>query len=271
MLAGIDIRRLLEGNHDLAAALDPTKITSAQPLQDAIVYTRDRMGAAHAKLLVATGDAERESGETRVERLKQFEASTALDADYRYVRQRASNEILNPPREARVSAKDLEARQALFLEFFKLNPTDFNRQTPERKVVVAQAIVDAAGKGPLCVALGAEAEPLRTRLGPVTTELASANKEVEREQREDREEFQKLEQARTDFDKRQATHIDQIETALGDEGRLEELGRYVRSRDPAYRARQLAGRPIKEEEGVADVVAALGVTTDAIEPAVSVP
>ena len=62
-----------------------------------------------------------------------------------------------------------------------------------------------------------------------------------------------LRQSRDSFDRSAGTHLRQVETALYQQDRHDEIGRFILTRDPAYQARRQASSPLSEEPGIEEV------------------
>lgn len=257
-----DARRQFEAHRDLVAST-PNAITPVVELQAALTYSAGRLRAAHQRHAAAVGTLLRESIETQAARAAQFKAAGAVDQAWRYLRGRVLERLLNPPPEVELTADEREKRLTLVGQIFPHPAAEFARQTPERKVLLVRSVLSHLdAQRPL---LGEEADDAHRRLPPLANTLSLANDTLNSELRESQAAQDELVQARAEHDRLHAAYIKQVEGALGDADRLSELPRYIRARDPAYRARRAAGRSMKEEEGIEAITTPLGTTPDAIE------
>lgn len=263
MLAAEDVRRLIEARHDLD--VDVALINPDPAMQGALLHMRGRMAVSADTVRTCARAVLKEDGEGRGAREKQLAASKAAEDEWRYYRGKVADHLLNPPRAVRatLTPTQLEARHAALLRTFPHNTTDFSRLTPAAKLEALRATIEAVGDEPLV--RDAWAAEVRAQLTPVAEALDLANKAVTKENRDGQAAFEDLDLARADFDRRQSAYVTQVEAALKDTDHLDNIGRYILARDPAYRARRAAGQPIREEKGVEAITTDLGTTPDTIE------
>lgn len=269
MVPNEDGRRLVEANYDIDAAADPAKIATEPAIRAAVAHTRAQVEAERDALIVASAVVVRETGETRQARQALEVAGAKARAAWQYLATDLTSKLLNPAPEAMPASDVMAARQDLMGRLFSITARELERAPADRKLEVLRFALMLAAEAASRAVLGDHVDVIQHRLGPARAELAARQTDLQRELREDREAYETLEQRRVSCDRAQAAHFRQVQSALIAQGREGELGRYIRSQDPAYRARRAAQRPIREEEGIEAVTTALGVTTDAIEPPVT--
>lgn len=268
MVTEEDDKRHYEGRADIRAAVNPAAITDEPALQAALVHTRTRLVARRAELRAAVHANVRETGET--ERARIDRDTDALDANqqYRYVRGYVVHHLLNLPPEAAVRPAEVERRSRAANRLLPLRPSHFDRESPEKKLELLETAIKAVGEEPeLRADLGPAADLLLERFQRVHDALEARVARVQDEVTDDRKATARLVAARQAFDRAHAAHTRQVEAALEDGGRIAEIGRYLKARDPAYRARRAAGRPVREEPDAGDLDAEVEVT----EPEAPVP
>jgi len=202
----------------------------------------------------------RESGETVAARTVPLEARARVVAEYRYVRTRLEGQLLNPAPDAPVSPAVLEQIERTLGRLLPERPSDFPKVGMGRQSVIIDEAVEAARTDDGVRAdLGEGADFLIARLDPAGEVFDAAQAVVRNEVVEDREATEALGVARAALDRAAEVHAHEIEGALAQSGRKSIIGRYLLARDPAYRARRNAGRPVTEEQGVSDITTEIGV------------
>ena len=264
MVPSEDGRRLVEGRFDLLAALVAAKLTIQAAIQAAIEHTRAEYERAWEGLVAASGVVLRETEETRRARRKVEAAGARAAAMWGFVTDEVGSKLLRVDPDAPPAAEVLAERQAWARRMMVVSARELERSTTERQLEVLRVALQVAAE-PDAPEVPAEVIAVVGRLERVRAGLAAAQAELFKELREDREAYLALESARADFDRAQAAHFRQVQSALLAQGREKELGRFILSQDAAYRARRVARRPLQEEEGIAAVASSLGVAPEAIE------
>ncbi len=265
VFAGEDVRRKLEWRFDRSALERVGDLTDSVTLQAALTEAVGRVGAAEQTLKEKLLAVAREGGETSEAREAVVQAGGRVTVTYRFVRGEVERGLLNPPPEALPDAETMSRRGKCFSTLFALTEADFNRLTPERKAEVLGGVADLARQPHHNKVLGDDLVALITqRFPPVAAEVEVRRGHLQQELREDRTAYTELFEARATFDREHAALVLLVEAALTRGGRLDELGRFVRAHDPAYRARRQAGQSVKGEEGVEEVVSDLGGTPESI-------
>ncbi len=255
-----DGRRLLESHADIRAAQDPSAITDAAPLQGAIAYTAGRLAEARATLVDAIRESTRELGETAAARDAGQKAAAYGRGAWRFVRGRLEQHLLNPPPSALPERDELARRGKLLARIAPLRVSDLGRMGAERITGHLQALRAALDEQAVQrdldgLALGPLAETLDDAIERLVTALGDLAREID----EDREAARSLADARSGLDGASTLHAMIIEATLRDAGRLDRLGRFVKARDPAYRARRRAGRAIADEPELSGAVDGTGI------------
>lgn len=250
-----DGRRLLETHADIRAAQDPSAITAVDPLQAAIAYTRQRLVDARALLVDAIRENARELGETAVARDAVQKAATYARNTWRHVRGRIEMHLLNPPPDLEIDADEMTRREKLLARIAPLRPSDLARMSPERMTEYAQALRAALDEPVVRGDLGGlDVDALAGSLDAAIGRLHDTAGAVAREIDEDREATHTLSEARGAVDQASTQHAMMVEVALRDAGRLDRIGRFIRARDAAYRARRRAGRVVAEEPDLNEAI-----------------
>ncbi|MEZ4437179.1 MAG: hypothetical protein R3F65_32705 [bacterium] len=255
-----DGRRLLESHADIRAAKDPPAITDAPTLQSAVAYTAERLADARAALVIAIRENTRELGETADARGAGQKAAALGRNTWRYVRGRIEQHLLNPPPTDLPDPEELARREKLLARIAPQRTSDLGRMSPERVVEHLQALRAALdeeavqrelhpmGIQPLAESLDRAIDGLMTALGALAREID-----------EDREATRALTDTRATLDQASTQHAMMIEVALRDAGRVDRIGRFVKGRDAAYRARRRAGRAVADEPGLAGAMDGTGI------------
>ncbi len=262
-----DGRRLLESHADVRAAHDPASITEIAPLKEAIAYTRSRLIETRGRLVDAIRENARELGETAVARSEVQEAATFARNTWRHVRGRIEQHLLNPPPAVEVDADEMTIREKLLGRIAPLRPSDLNRMSPDRMTEHAQALRAALDEPVVRAALdGLDVDGLADSLDAAIARLHASAGEVAREIDEDREATRTLQEAREALDLASTQHAMMVEVALRDAGRMDRIGRFIRVRDAAYRARRRAGRTVTEEPDMPGAVDGTGIEPERLRP-----
>ena len=259
------VRRLLEAKYDLVSVADLTKLTDSLAFQAVLTETRTHLEVSRTNLRDALLTVAREAGETAEDRDELAAACAQGEIAWRFVRIEVERGLLNPLPEAMPDEQTMKRRRKVFAQILGPTEAEFGRISPDKKVQALQDAADLARQAPTQKVLGDDlAELIIQRFSPAAAAIEAHRKDFQREQVEDREAFQKLFAARDAFDRAHTTHALVVEAALTRANRLDELGRFLRAQDPAYRARRAGGRPMKEEEDVGAVTTELGTTPEAI-------
>jgi len=250
MWAEEDRRRLLEARHDIAACKKPGELSPSLALQEAAVVSRDELAGADATLRSACALAAREQTETDVERTKLGRGIRTAIRKYAFVRGKVHDELLNVDPEVLIPAAEIERRERLVSRVFRPAASDLERMGQGPVIEFLSSVVDALANEP-------DLKPLNhaASLSSVVTAAKEAAQELNREIDEDAQAITNLRGAREAFDRAARAHALQIESILVRTGHIDDLGRYVLARDPAYAARRAARRPVAEEPGAAEIEA----------------
>ena len=260
-----DIRRMVEWRYNRSALATLSDLTNAVALLAALAEALERADASCSDLKVKILAVAREGGETSEAREAMIQAGGRVTTTYRFVRGEVERGLLNPPPEAMPDAETMSRRGKCFSTLFALTEADFNRLTPERKAEVLEGLAGLASQPHHHKVLGDDlAALIAQRFPPVAAEIEVRRGHLQQEVREDRTAYAELFEARATYDREHAALALLVEAALTRAGRLNELGRYVRAQDPAYRARLQSGQSVKEEEGVEEVTGELGGTPESI-------
>ena len=243
-----DRRRLLESRHDIAAGQKPSDLSPMPAMQKAAAASRDELAAADAALRSACAHAAREHTETDVERAKLGNAMTTAVRKYAFIRGKVQDALINVDPDAPLPASEIERRERLFARVFRVAGSDLERMGQGTIIEFLSGVADALNHEPDLKPLG-HASSL---IGAVAA-AKNAAKELNREVDQDAEAMTHLRSARDAFDRAAKAHALQVESILVRHGRVEEIGRFVLTRDPAYAARRAARVPVAEEPGAAEV------------------
>ena len=235
--------RLLEGRHDVDAASDPSAITSDPVGQAGVAQSGAELAVARAGLLGGVSLVIREGRETGDARAQVDGACEYARAQLLFVRDEATKGARVDP-DAPADPAEVAAREREIATLFGYTSESLRRLGPDSlrsliEPLVEQLPPDAEGEnGP------------RTRLERADARLVAALKLVDGESDEDRGAYAQLFVARATFDRAARVHALGVEAALLREGREGEIGRFIKSKDPAYAARRRASAPIEEEPGI---------------------
>lgn len=238
-----DRRRLHEGRWDAAAWADPAQLTPEVALQGMLAWVRERYVSATQRLEEAAAQALREQRESHAARAALDDARKHLAATWRFVRGHAQNALLNlDPDVPAPSSAELTRRQRVVAQAFPLPFSELAASPPNNALTHALAAVQALRDGGELEAL-----QLHDRLQGAAEALRVALEAWTQETREDRAATEASWQARAAFDLAQASYADGLRVALRPQGRLGELGRWLRAEDAAYKVRRQANAPIEDE------------------------
>lgn len=238
-----DQRRLHEGRADLAAGGDPALLGGDATLQAALLHVQGLYRGALERLEAAVGAALRERAESDAARAQLEEARQHLLRTWRFVQRRAREALLNPDPDApALTAAEATRRERLLAQAFPVTTSTLSDAAFADAITHAQAAQRALQAIPELASLN-----LHERLAPVTEAFSAAVAAWSAEAREDRAATEAVWSARAELDTAQAAYADQLRVVLRLQGRLPELGRWLRAEDPAYKARRRARVPISEE------------------------
>lgn len=255
-----DGRRLLETHADVRAAQDPATITDNPALQGAIAYTAGRLAETRERLVGAIRENTRESGETAVARDAAQKAASFARSAWRYARGRLEQHLLNPPPDTPVEPDERIRREKVLQRIAPLRPSDLARMSPDRIAEHMQALRAALDEDTVRSDLdGLPLPQLVESLDRGIEQLVQAAGAIAREVDEDREATRALDDARGALDRASVLHGMMVEVALRDADRLDRIGRFIKARDPAYRARRRAGRTVADEPDLPSAIEDTGV------------
>lgn len=247
-----DRTRLVESHHDLRATQAIDALAAAPAVASALRYTHEALSAAREALLEAARELGRELSETDAVRAN-LEAVDALAAEvWRWAQRQLEHALLVwEPGAPQPGARELSRRERLLGQVFPATVRQLDRVGFDRRREHLAAAVAGLERGELApLVREAGAEGLIDRLRAAHDALGAALDAVNRERTEDLEARQALVAARLVFDQRHAAHTQAVLLALVDAGRPDDAPRYLLARDPAYRARRKARRPLAEEPSI---------------------
>ena len=258
-----DVRRVHLGMHDVQAAEDPAALTAAAVLQSAVVFVCLVLRNAIHTLVAAVMGLARQHEAIHRQRQQVLEATEKAVVAWRFIQSRVRERLLNSPPDQWPNTNEQAQTKRLFDRLFPVSPSDFGALAVDRRILMLRSLLEVVNEEAVQEALGELADEITRRVTPVAAELGRQQEKLFSELRKERAARATLTQARKAFDHAHVTHTKMVEAVLVAGGRRNELGRYLRAHDPAYRARRLAGRPMKEEPGVEAASSAIGVTLEA--------
>ena len=250
MYAEEDRRRLLESRHDIAACQKPADLSPISVYQKAAAASRDELANADATLRAACALAAREHTETDIERTKLGQTISSAVRKYAFIRGKVHDALVNIDPDAPLPASEIERRERLIGRVFRIATSDLERLGQGAIIEFLTSVVDALDNEPDLKSLG-----LTSALANGVNAAKNAAKELNRETDEDAQAMSKLRAAREAFDRAAKSHLLQIESILVRQSRIDEIGRFILARDPAYAARRAARSPVNEEPGATEIEA----------------
>ncbi len=239
-----DLQPRIEASHDLrqadkvaSAATKPGRVAAlaeaAAELQDA--YAR------HGVALTGFGVEASQS----VDAVQVLEAARlATCALYAFVRDRVSADIRTPdpavPRTNNESATRALARD------FKPSESELRNLSPDKIKETINAAAGGLRNDSAYAGVGQRAS-FADRLDAQSAVLETAKKRAELEAAEATQAQSGLGETRNALTRALTVYANQVESVLGAEERVGEIGSYVLAFDPAYRARRADKKPLAEE------------------------
>jgi hypothetical protein len=244
-----DQRQQYEAKHDLAAGAAVSKITAIPALQDALLWSLASLGAATQRHALAVAALQDELSDSDRHRIKLQTTRDALWPHHLRVQLNATAALLAPDVDEPLSDADLREREALLARTFSLTRTEFMRESYEKLWTTFTEIVRVSATNPLLKPL-----KLAKGLDGVLKMYGADLESWQADQREDRDAQAALVDARAALALATLTHERLVLTCLTPESREAELGRYIRTKDPAYSARSAANKPVEEEPAPDDLI-----------------
>ncbi|MCA9547005.1 MAG: hypothetical protein KC613_21535 [Myxococcales bacterium] len=249
-----DRRLLLETRRDIASTDLLVQQCPLVAFHAALRFTRDRLGEARVQFLDALADFARESDETAdARRDVQTAAEDAADV-WRWLVGKLRDRLLNPPPGARLTPDEMLRRERLVDRLFPVSPSGFRGATNDQQRQWLKAAIRGLSDPLVCAPLG-DLSGLKAvdRLEAALADVRAVRETLDRESGEDRSATERFEHARAHLDDAVKLHGMQVEATLRAWGRLDALGDFLYARDPAYRVRQMTGKGLTLEPGMADI------------------
>lgn len=239
-----DQARLLEGRHDVKAAAAPEQVAPTKAGQALLTESVAELAESRQTLRQAILIQAREAGETDQARAEVNTAITDAVATYAYVRNRIKDALLNllPHEQRALSTEELALRRRAFNRVLGRNPSDITNQSPEKQVTLLTDVAEAIGQDPRLGGFN-----IHQDLVEAITRADASQAGWTKERGEDSDAMRSLVAAREGFDRVASAHGLLVRSLLVRQGREAELGRFVKTQDPAYAARRRAQQPIEEE------------------------
>ncbi|NUN15267.1 MAG: hypothetical protein HUU55_16690 [Myxococcales bacterium] len=204
-------------------------------------------------LIKAAKDDVRERNETTDARAKLYIALTALTTWHHYAYGHAKQKLTNPNPDAQLSPEDIEANQKKFDRIFKHTPSQLANLGVGNAIEIVVAVFDTLKSVPELKEL---ADSLTGK--KAVNDAPAALALLERETNEDREAIERVVRASLEHAKNQRLYELAVTGILTKADRPHELGKWLLEKDPAYRARRNAKKPVTEEETAQTIMEEIG-------------
>lgn len=245
-----DQERLHEGLSDLNAAAKVSNLTPRPGAQAALAESCQDLAQARETLRLAILAQLREQSETSTAKLSQHDLLKLANGHYAYIRTHTKAALLSvKPQEANtISPKEIERRKRLFNAVFTVKPSDLIKDPRSKQVTTLGQVVAAIEADASLRALN-----LHQDLAVLLPQLSTDDTNTSDETADDSNASDALKAARSQFDRFARAHKKLVDSALTRQGRQSELGRFIKSADPAYIARRRAQQPVAQDPDAANL------------------
>jgi hypothetical protein len=199
--------------------------------------------ARHARQL-------RKQSETSTAKLSQKELLKSACEHYAYIRTQAKTALLSikPQDRKSISPEEIERRRRLFDAVFSAKPSLLSQEPRPKQVTFLGQVVEAIEADAMLRALN-----LHQDLTALLPQLTTTDTAASRESSNTPKAHDALKAARVQFDLSARAHKKLVDSALTRQDRQSELGRFIKSADPAYNARRSAQQPVAQDPDAANL------------------
>ena len=250
MITDQDRFAALETSHDLHACKDVAAITSNPAQQAALTDSLSRLGAGRESFMAILRHRAKEKSETERASADLAENKDTLVAMYRFVYTNLEGALTNIDPRLGLGSAEILRRSRVFDRVSGPIPSVLEKMDPKDIATVVQSFVSSVQADKELAAL----EIVDPLVDPLAA-FDAAEKLKSAEDGDDKEATALLEAARKDIARHARATALRVEAALLDEGREEELGRYILAANATYKARRRAKVPPAEEPGMDTVEA----------------